>query len=98
MTVVGCGCVGFQIAANYKREEKSLQQLSRILEYMECELQYRLTSLPELCRQVGDNYRQAPGNVFGDLASELESQISPDVSCCMTAALQKNENIPPITK
>ena len=56
MTVVGCGSVGFQMAANYRREEKSLQQLSRILEYMECELQYRLTPLPELCRQASKEF------------------------------------------
>ena len=98
MTVVGCGSVGFQIAANYRREEKSLLQLSLILEYMECELQYRLTPLPELCRQAGRTYKQIPGNVFLDLAAELESQISPDVSCCMSAVLRKNKNLPPITR
>lgn len=98
MTVLGCGCVGFQIAANYKREERALQQLSRILEYMECELQYRLTSLPELCRQVSRTYKQIPGSVFRDLAAEMEAQISPDVSCCMNAVLRKYKNLPPITR
>ena len=98
LTVIGCGSVGFQIAANYRREEKSLQQLSLILEYMECELQYRLTSLPELCRQVGRMFKQAPANVFVALTSEMESQISPDVSCCMTAVLSRTSNITPITR
>ena len=98
LIVVGCGSVGFQIAANYKREEKTLQQLLRILEHMECELQYRLTPLPELCRQVGKMFKQMPGRVFTDLAAEMESQISPDVSCCMAAVLHKSRDIPPITK
>jgi len=98
MTVVGCGGVGFQIAASYRKEEKSLQQLSQILEFMECELQYRMTSLPELCRQAGRTYKQTPGGVFSDLATELESQISPNVACCMAAVLRKNKNIPPITR
>lgn len=98
MTVVGCGSVGCQIAANYRREEKSLQQLSQILEFMECELQYRMTSLPELCRQAGCTYKQIPGGVFRDLAAELESQISPDVACCMAAVLGKHKNLPPITR
>ncbi len=98
LTVLGCGGVGFQIAANHRREEKSLQQLLRILEHMACELQYRLTPLPELCRQVGKLFKHTPGGVFMDLALELESQISPDVACCMTAAIHKNKDITPITK
>lgn len=98
LTVVGCGSVGFQMAANYRKEERALQQLLRILEYMECELQYRLTPLPELCRQAGNTYKQMPGNVFCDLATELESQISPDISCCMNAVLRRHNQIPPITR
>lgn len=98
LTVMGCGSVGFQIAANYRREEKSLKQLLQILEYMECELQYRLTPLPELCRQVAKTFRHTPSRVFSDLAKELESQISPDVACCMAAVLHKSRDIPPITK
>ncbi len=98
LTVLGCGSVGFQIAANHRREEKSLQQLIRILEYMECELQYRMTPLPELCRQVGQTFKQTPGGVFIELASEMESQISPDINCCMSAVLQRNRNIPKNTR
>ena len=98
LTVIGCGSVGFQIAANHKREEKALKQLQRILEYMDCELQYRLTPLPELCKQVGRTFKQTPGRVFTDLASELETQISPDVACCMTTVLQKSKDIPPKTR
>lgn len=98
LTVVGCGSVGFQIAANHRREEKALQQLIRITEYMVCELQYRMTPLPQLCRQAGRLHKQFLGRVFLDLASELESQISPDVVCCMRAVLGKNKDLPPITK
>lgn len=98
LTVLGCGSVGMQIAANYRCEEKALQNLQKILDYMDCELQYRLTPLPQLCRQVGRIYKQTPGRVFTELASEMESQISPDVTCCMTAVLQKSGDIPPLTK
>ena len=98
LTVVGCGSVGFQIAANYRREERALQQLLRILEFMACELQYRLTPLPALCKQIGRLYRQMPAQVFVILASEMESQIAPDAACCMLAALHKCCDIPPITR
>ena len=96
--ITGCGGVGFQIASNYRREEKALQQLLKILEFMDCELQYRLTPLPELCRQASRMFKPIPGRIFGDLALEMESQISPDVAYCMTAVLRKNQNIPPVTK
>ena len=97
LTVIGCGSVGFQIAANHRREEKALRQLLQILEYIECELQYRLTPLPQLCRQVGKLFKKMPGVVFTELSIELESQIAPDVSCCLASVLEKGHNIPPIT-
>jgi len=39
-----------------------------------------------------------PGRVFADLAAEMETQISPDVSCCMAAVLHRGRDIPPLTK
>ena len=75
-----------------------MQQLLRILVHMECELEYRLTPLPELCRQVGGLFKQAPGGVFNDLARELESQISPDVTYCMSTVLNTRNDVLPITK
>ena len=45
LVIAGCGGVGFRIAANHRLEEKTLRQLIGILDYMECELQYRLTPL-----------------------------------------------------
>ena len=53
LVIAGCGGFGFSIASGYKREEGILRQLLRVLNYMEWELQYRLTPLPELCRQAG---------------------------------------------
>ena len=52
LVVAGCGSVGFKISANHRKEEKALRQLIGILDYMECELQYRLTPLPELWQKL----------------------------------------------
>lgn len=98
MVVVGCGGVGFRIAANHRHEEKALRQLIGILDYMECELQYRLTTLPVLCRQVAKEYPQILGKVFYAFALEMETQVSPDLNCCMAAALDKNKEVPSITR
>jgi len=98
LVVVGCGSVGFRIAAIHRFEEKSLRQLIGILDFMECELQYRLTPLPELCRQAASTCTEMPSSVFCALASEMESQINPDVDRCMAAVLDKTSKIPPITR
>ena len=97
LIVGACGGMGFQIAANYRAEEKSLRQLISILEYMECELQYRLTSLPQLCRKVAKQFSSTLSEVFYELAMEMESQISADIAVCMTSALKRVSNIPLLT-
>lgn len=96
--VVGCGSVGFKIAANYRLEERSLRQLVGILDYMECELKYRLTPLPDLCRQVSNEFCGIPGNILFKLIREMESQIAPDVTCCMNAVLARSKDVPIITR
>jgi len=93
LVIAGCGGIGFRIAANHRQEEKNLRQLIGILDYMECELQYRLTPLPELCRQVAKEFPGMLGKVFTELALEMESQISPDVETCMSVSLEKAHRI-----
>ena len=90
----GCGGFGFSIAANYKTREKLLRQLCCILDYMECELQYQLTPLPELCRHSVRNCRGILRDVFLNLSRELDWQTSPDAGSCMAAALRKSPNLP----
>lgn len=96
--VVSCGGFGFSVAAAQLREEKTLRQLIAALDYMECELQYRLTPLPELCRQAGADARGCIREVFLGLAGELEAQIAPDVASCMDAALARVRDLPAHTR
>lgn len=93
----GCGGFGFHLAAGHRREESALRQLIAALDFMECELQYRLTPLPELCRQAAANGTGAVCAVFSALASELDAQISPDISICMTGALLHSKPLPRLT-
>ena len=97
LIISGCGGLGFKISSAQVRQECSLRNLIGILDYMACELQYRLTPLPTLCRQVAAEADGVLQNVFLALTHELEDQISPDADRCMTAALSKIKNIPPIT-
>ena len=98
LVITGCGGMGFAMAAAYKREEWMLRCLINALEYMTCELQFRMTPLPALCRQAGRECRGAVGKVLTDLAEELECQISPDADSCMYAALSRTENLPRETR
>lgn len=98
LVVVGCGGFGFFMAADHRREEKTLRQLISLLDLMECELQYRLTPLPELCRQAAFTSQGPLKKCFLFLAEELDNQISPDVEKCMHAAIQKVRDMPKLAK
>ena len=98
LVILGCGSFGFLIAAAHRREERVLQQLLSALDYMQCELQYRLTPLPDLCRQTAANHYGIIKTAFHSLATELEDQISPDVERCMNAVLGKLKDVPKLTR
>ena len=55
MIIAGCGGYGFSLAARYRQQERTLSELINALERMECELQYRMTPLPELCRMAAQD-------------------------------------------
>lgn len=88
--VVGsCGGVGFSAALAYEKQERILYQLLRILNYMACELQYRLLPLPDLCKLASRECSGTVRRVLSALAEELERQMEPDVPSCMQTVLQK---------
>lgn len=92
--IAGCGGCGFSVASASIRETRMLQGLLRTLRYMECELQYNLSPLPDLCRQAGSNAFGPVREVFVNLARELEWQIQPDVRSCMVEVVGKSHTMP----
>ncbi len=94
LIIAGCGGLGFLMAWNYNRELAFLRQLMRALEYMQSDLEYRLTPLPELSRKTAVILTGRLQAVFASFAEELESQIAPDAAFCMTAALAKVRDLP----
>lgn len=97
LVIAGCGGVGFLMAMYDKRELDALFQLHSVLEYMICELGYRMTPLPELCRKAAVRCKGSIRCVMEILAGELESQIAPDVGCCVTAAVSKVPELPSLS-
>lgn len=94
LIIMSCGGLGISLASAHRREERAMRQLIGALDYMECELQYRLTPLPDLCRQAGSENKGIVSEVLINLACELEAQVAPDVSSCMNAALTLTGEIP----
>ena len=94
LIVVSCGGFGFITAAAYRSEIKMLREFVSVLDYMECELQFRRTTLPELCRQASCETKGVIRRLFQSLTKELEAQISPDVEHCVYATLSGMRDIP----
>ncbi len=92
--IAGCGAVGFGVAASHRSQVRSLRQLIQVLSFMECELQFRLTPLPELCSRAASIAKGPLAVFFSCLANELENQISPNVVHCLQAALHKAVGLP----
>ena len=90
----GCGGFGFSIAAGYKAKEKMLRQLVRMLQFMECELKYRQTSLPELCRHAAQDINGPVKNALLNFSRELDWQTAADAYSCMKSAVKKTPSLP----
>ena len=93
MILLGCSGVGFSMVAGYRRQEHSLRQLIKALDFMECELQYRMTPLPDLCRNVAEVCTGCIRNILLELSIELESQITPNATTCLRAVVSRAEGL-----
>ena len=89
--LAGSGAFGFAMAAASRREERQMKQLLGALEYLSCELSYRLTPLPNLCRGAAEGRGGVVAEFFLELARELERQAEPDVQSCVKSILARME-------
>lgn len=94
MIILAGGGFGFMIAANHKKEEWGLQQIIQAVDYMSCELQCRMTPLPELCELVAQQLQGILHTFFQNLALEFSKQTAPDATCCVETALAITGAIP----
>ena len=88
LIVAGCGGFGFRLCAEHYRQEKGLRTLIAILDFMACELQYRMTPLPDLCALAAKEVKGELSQIFEQLSRELEDSTVEDVSSAMDAALR----------
>ncbi len=97
LVILGCGGFGLLIAANYKREEKSLQALLEALEYMLSELRFHLPPLEQLCVDASKLSNGVVSKALCALSKELNAQVAPDSESCMRAALESTKDVPVLT-
>lgn len=94
LVVTGCGGFGFAMAAACRREEEDLRQYIRALEYMSCELSYRMTPLPQLCRNAAGTVSGCTARILTALSRALERQTEPDARGCMNGVLDDLQPTP----
>lgn len=94
LVVASCGGVGFHVAFSHRREERLLQQLMKLLDYIRNELQYHLTPLPELCGKAAGECSGILSKAFLNLSTELTMQVFPHVGICMNAVLMQITDLP----
>ena len=90
LVICACGGYGFLLAANYRREEKYLKQFLDAVHFMECELEYNLTSLPQLCAEAGQKAGGKVGAVFAAFSEQLALQKYSEPAACMEIALKES--------
>ena len=91
---LSCASVGYIKAALYRNQERYLADFVRILDFMTCELEYRLSPLPQICKDASEMTSGCLEKVFSLLSKELESQISPNARYCLQICLRNVNDIP----
>ena len=87
--IAGCGGCGFMMAMYHLKQIRLYKSFLLLLDYMSCELQYRATPLPQLCRQASSQTAGILSEIFKNLADELDAQISPNAYRCMSSVVAK---------
>ena len=93
MIIATCMSIGVKMASSYLREEQQLEQLLQSLNYIKCELQYKLAPLSALFYQCASLSKGPLRAFYLNLCSELDSQVYPDAVCCFHAALNKSAEL-----
>ena len=98
LIILASGGAGYKICLAHKQEVAALRQLIAALDYMGCELQYRVTALPELCRETAGVCTGPVGRLWLNVAKELEGQVLPNAKACMVSAVASTKGLPDKTK
>ena len=88
------GGFGFCISAHRNRDIRLLKDIMRALVYMECELRYKLTPLPELFQKTSSVTTGPIGKLLQQIASTMEEQSAADIQAIVERVLVRNPDLP----
>ena len=91
--ISGCGGWGFITVVYHVRKIQFCRQFLSMLDYVECELAYRATALPQLCVQAAERSKGMIRECLLSFSKELEAQIAPNLSICMSYALDRRKGM-----
>ena len=87
-----CGGFGFLMARSCRREERQLREYIRAMEFMLCELEYRSTPLPQLCRKGAAVAEGELALFFSETARRMELGLDAFPAQSAEAALRCLKN------
>ena len=94
LVFLSCGSVGFLKAAQFRTDERYIRDFVRILDHMTCELEYRLSPLPQLCESASQMTFGCLQEIFRNFSLSLEQQTASNAESCMHKVLQQVQNVP----
>ena len=94
LVILSSAAFGFGYSSSYKKETHYLESLINALGYMQCDLEFRLTPLPELLQTAGNYCDGNLKNFFFELAKSLSSSDPPSMCLCVQSALERCGALP----
>lgn len=94
LILITCGGFGFSLSKRYRKEVSMLENTISLLNFMERELLYNLTPVPELSRKTAAETNGLLKELFLKFSNELENHYSPNVSGCMKAVVASTVGLP----
>ena len=82
------------MAASYTGLQRCLQQLQNGLELMQCQMEYQMTELPELCAILASACTGPVGKFFGTLGQELRRGDVSEAPACVALTLARDRELP----
>lgn len=96
--IAACGSVGFQLSATHKKIERNMRMLISGIAYIQRELEYRMSPLPEILLQAEKQCDGVVGSFFRLLSQELEKQSSANISYCVDLVIGQLRDVPEAVK
>ena len=98
LIVISCAFVGFQMAAMHRRETNTIKQIITVMEYMEAELIYRHTPLPELCSSAAERSSGMLRDIFMSFSKAFTDHTSSNGENCVKEVLDQFTQFPEVCK